>query len=174
MPPIIGSRAHAEKALELEMKNRVRAKDWKRCGQGASRSAWLHKPSGVVYKVERWTSGNNEEEYRNARACAKLEWERVRIPKVSGFRFVSGKRKSLVLAMEYIEGTMGQDLSKTAFKAARKELFTKGGFEDMHGMNFVATKDKKLVPIDMGSTRHGKGYRQPDDRVLSCGGGKFY
>jgi len=178
MPAIIGNRAHAKMALELEHSGRKTAKGWKRCGQGASRSAWLHEESGVVYKVERWRGdANNRAEYKNARACAKLEWERVRIPKVSGFAFAEGGRgnsKAFVIAMEYVKGKFGQDISKGSYKMARRELFEKGGFEDMHGMNFVVTSDRKIVPIDMGSIRHGSGWREPDDRLLNCGGGRVY
>lgn len=178
MAPVIGSRRHAEFALALEFGNKRKTADWETCGRGASRTAYLHKPTGVVYKVERWDDqSSNRAEYKNARDCSKLEWKRVRIPKVSGFSFKEGGPrggKAFVIAMEHVKGKFGEKVPKTHYRAARQELYDLGRFEDMHGLNFVVTSDRKIVPIDMGSNRIDKprGWRTVDDRLLSCGDGR--
>lgn len=176
MPAAIGNRNHAKAALGHHYNGKY--KGWRRLGNGASRVAWLHIETDVVYKVQSWgNSRDNETEYKNARECRKLQWERVRIPKMSIFRFPPKdkrrKTKEAVIAMEHVKGRMGESIPKTHYVAARKELFEKGGFGDMHGLNFKV-EGRLFVPIDMGSDRFGKGWRSPDDRVLTCGGGRFY
>ena len=177
MPAVIGNRTHAKIALEMAHADAKIRKGWKRLGRGASRVALLHIETDVVYKVQTWGgNADNESEYKNARECRKLQWDRVRIPKMSIFRFdpkdKRRKSKEAVIAMEHVRGRYGESIPPTHFKAARKELFEKGGFGDMHGLNFKVTADRKIVPIDMGSERHGKGWNGPDDRLLTCGGGR--
>ena len=175
--PTIGSRRHASMALDID-NGTYRDSEWKAVASGSMRSVFLHKPTGVVYKVERWAQEDydNASEWKHAKALRRLAWERVYIPKVSLFRLPGGP----VLAMEYIEGTMGSQVARDYGKEARIELFHKARFVDMHGDNFMFRADGTLVPVDMGSNRlrsidgHGPDYDEVDRRLLSCGDGSCW
>ena len=173
--PIIGNRKDAETALSLHRSSSwgsdAGGKDWTRIGSGSFRDCWLHKPTGVVYKIESNSYGGytNASELRNARALKRESFMHVRIPKVSGFKI----DRELVLAMEHVKGPLGSEVSTTEKPEARKELHEKCRFEDMHGANFIFDEDGYIVPIDMGSTRR-KSKEFADSRVLTCGGGSVW
>lgn len=167
--PIIGSRKYAARALSIHNGERDCGRDFSRIGSGSMRDCYLHKPTGVVYKVQTWDYEDytNSTELRNARTLRRRQFTHVYIPKTSGFT-IDG---SLVLAMEHIKGSMGREVSRSAYKPLRQELY-KLGFEDMHGDNFIFTTDGKIAPVDMGSPR--KPIREADRRVLSCGDGDVW
>ena len=167
--PIIGSRKYAARALSIHDGERGPGRDFVRIGSGSMRDCWLHKPTGVVYKVQTWDFEDytNSTELRNARALRRRQFNHVYIPKTSGFH-IDG---TLVLAMEHVKGVMGKDVKRSDHKPMREELFNLG-FEDMHGDNFMFTTDGKIAPVDMGSPRKGK--READRRVLSCGDGDVW
>ena len=155
--PLIGSRIHAVGAIGA-VANGFND-EYVRKGNGAFRTAVLHAPTDVIYKVERPRSDrqpaySNAAELRNAarlrRMCYPDGWwsTRVRIPKTSGFR-IDGK---LVVAMEHIDGDSGRFARLD--DDARAELSWLA-IEDMHGGNFVV-KDGVIYPIDLGSTTSPK------------------
>lgn len=178
----IGNRKNAETALAFFEHTATPDKDWQRLSGGSYRACYLHKPTGVVYKVEDEYAGDtmgNRRELNNARLLRRMEWQGVRIPMTSGFNVKGESGDNLVLAMEYIEGKMGKDVKRSSYPAARRELYDRAGFSDMHGENFIFEKgSRKLVPIDLGSMLlalgHGKAWHSRDDRVLRCGDGSLW
>jgi len=167
----IGTRRHAVEALELHNACLMAdAPGWRQIGAGGFRNAYLHEPTRVVYKVGTATysqAHENPVEVRNARSllrrCANNDqWinEYVRIPLTSGFDILG----TLVVAMQFIEGTMGKDAK--APQEAREALFSLK-FGDMHGLNYIVDAEGTLWPIDLASPRPGsRDYSGPDRRVL--------
>lgn len=165
MAPVIGKRSHANLVLDLHLDTFVGKwpKEFQRIGSGAFRTAYLHKPTGVVYKVDgcsgQW-SYTNKAEVRNARMLAKFAWEHVVIPKASLFTFKGkglGGCDAYVVAMEYVEGPLGRD-SKQGYSHPGWEEFREFCkarnhiVGDMHGGNFIIrTSDNKMVPVDLAS-----------------------
>ena len=160
----------ARRAIQIAQSNTQRASGWKRVGNGGSRVAMLHIASKVVYKVD-YYDDDNRREHKQATELREWAWQHVYIPMTELFD-VDGRP---VIAMEFIEGTLGENIPRKSHTEARRELFDVGQFHDMHGQNFIAMEDGRLAPIDMG---HGRGpsvgWRQPDTRVLNCGDGSLW
>lgn len=177
MAPLIGKKAHAEDALRLHNGEALRntpMSHWDRFSSGSMRNVFHHIPSGVVYKVDSWMDEgyDNNSELRNAQRLRRRTFEYVYIPKTSAFRITG----AIVLAMEYIAGPMGREVGRDEYPEARRELFEKCRFADMHGDNFKFILDgpiPKIAPIDMGSNLVPED-EAPDDRVLSCGDGSVW
>lgn len=166
----VGTRANAELALTMAGGGTEGYPDWHMLDGGSMRVVLLHKPSGVVYKVDDYmwdASYGNASEYRRAKVLSRMPWEHVRIPAVSLYTFGGNK----VLAMEYVEGYSGRDFKYGTAAApdnrnGRIEFYYKGRLRDMHGMNFLIEKDSgKFVPIDMGSPR-SRSVMDADRRIL--------
>ena len=171
MAALIGNRSHAKAALDMHL-DPVTATDpaFRKIGNGAFRTAYLHEATGVVYKVDgcggQW-SYTNTSEVRNARNLAKIVWERVRIPKVSLFTFREAGTKDVrraknfdafVVAMEFVDGPLGRDTRDGHRHPGFEEFRSKGSgpsnnwrCSDMHGANFIIDKDGFFVPIDLAS-----------------------
>lgn len=168
--PLIGTRAHAEQAVSLRGEASL-PDEWQSLGGGSMRYVYLHKPTGVVYKIESWgmRGYGNSSEVLQARRLRQEKWDHVRIPKVSSFKV--GRQS--VVAMEYVDGVMGSESDPSFNKPAREEMYHKGRLEDMHGHNFLFENSTgKLVPVDIASPRvkHGR----QDSRVLTCGNGSAW
>lgn len=170
--PNVGNRKHAQFIAEngYDMTDND---EWRYLSGGSMRFVFLHKPTGVVYKMESDSWGErgygNAHEVNIARQLRKERWHHVRIPKVSLYN-INGTK---VIAMEYIEGSLGKDIARGDMMEAREEMYSKGRLADMHGENFKFEETTgKLVPIDMASPRvkHGK----QDMRVLKCGDGSLW
>lgn len=166
--PYIGSRKQARYALMMSIEGRV-FDDWKMIGSGSFRTCYLHKPSGVVYKVEsdfREEGYDNWSELKNARKLLRKcidndQWldEYIRIPKVSGYRIGD----ELVIAMQYIAGDIGADATNTSALRALYNI----GFQDMHAANFISDDEGSLWPIDLASPLPGHpAYSAADERAL--------
>lgn len=146
--------------------------DFSLFGSGGMRTAMLHKPTNVVYKVEsNYTEPEfgNRAEYRNAKLLSRIDWRNVYIPKVSLYTVEDSK----VLAMEYIEGSTGRELAAVIYAddepqlahlswPGRLEFHLRGRLADMHGENFKIDDKGRFVPIDLGSSR----YRTEGDRRI--------
>lgn len=164
----IGNRQHARVILDWHNDNwgnedGYSPDEWEIVGSGSFRTAYLHIPTNVVYKVEdgSWQGYGSAQELRVAQSLRKNRtFKKVRIPLTSGFRFHDG----LVLAMEAVKGEsigMFEDTRKA--RAGRLELF-KVGFEDMHPQNFFIEPGGVVVPVDMASPI---GRKNPDRRLLN-------
>lgn len=153
--PTIGCRKTA--ALALAHHKGEYCDDFETAGSGAFRFAYLHKPTGVVYKVERNRFANgmgNSIEARKARALAKRDWTKVRIPKVSLFKFKGDDAHNFVLAMELVTGTLGYQFPKYYEHDGYVEWFARKTHHDpydMHGKNFFIDEEGFFVPVDLGS-----------------------
>lgn len=122
----IGTLARAKKIRELsvsqpkndyELERRGDFGEFKMLGYGYSRRAFLHKKSGVVYKVgkyslgrSRWFDSINVEEHRNFEVIRSLGLSNITAPVSQVFSFpalTSPKAKVLserhVIACEYVE-----------------------------------------------------------------------
>lgn len=120
------------------------ADDWSVIGVGCFRVAFLHIPTGVVYKIEH-ESGEEEysnvSEHKNYRRLMKRATENgligvhVRIPTVTKY--------GNVIAMEYIHN------NGFAPDSARKEL-QRLGITDMHAGNWIFD-GRYINPIDLAS-----------------------
>lgn len=171
----IGSRAHALMALEIHRDDLdAESRGFRKVGSGAFRTAYLHIVTSVVYKVDglgrQWTY-TNKAEVRNARLLAKMAWKHVYIPMVSLYTFKEAGRggwsidgmqhqrhDAHVVAMEYIEGSLGRDCDGYQHPGYDEWVNTVGygsprpRLDDMHGSNFIIRhSDKKMVPIDLAS-----------------------
>lgn len=168
--PLIGSRTHALRAYEV-VQGLIEDNNFEHIGSGSMRDCLMHKETGVVYKVQTWECEDytNDVELRNARTLRRRKFKHVRIPKTSGFT-VNG---ALIIAMEMITGTLGTHADPKAAKAARKELFERCRFADMHGENFIIDENEMIVPVDMGSPIH-RSTIYADRRVLTCGNGNLW
>lgn len=175
----IGSRRMAKQAQEVHDHNyhngNTGSEDWECVGGGSFRTVYLHKPTGVCYKVDTGYDQpgyGNTHEVRNAqrllRRCKNNDqWlnEFVRIPKVSGYSFSTG----VVVAMEFIAGTIGRKATTT--EPARKALHSLK-FSDMHGENFIVDESGTIWPVDLASPLPGHpDYSGPDNRALNQRGG---
>lgn len=149
----IGTRALAELARSFG-EEEVSTDEWEYLGSGCYRNAYLHKPTGVVYKVQRngAVGMGNVGEYNTAERLREKQWEHVRIPLVSLYHFGENfmdPNERPVLAMEYIEGTLGGDEGMGYMHPGWREFNRNGGCGDMHRQNFVISTDDMMVPIDM-------------------------
>lgn len=171
---LIGNRKHAEDAYNMRMGHPLKhtaPRDWHYLGGGSMRACWHHKPSGVVYKMDTYSwddDYSNEAELRNSRKARRLAWKNVHIPLTAGFRF---KDLGLIVAMEFVSGTLGFEAPREAAKEGKMELYKRGGFLDMHGRNFIVMDSGKVAPIDMGSDFRST---RPDRRLLDCGNGSVW
>lgn len=172
MAALIGTASHARQILTHWRTDRWANQEldenvWRNVGNGGTRHAFLHVPTGVVYKVDSSEYGYhgymNADEIRNARRLLRRfrangykVSKHVQIPLTSAFRVKSPSgNHEYVIAMQYIEGTMGNEAKVS--KAAREELFSLG-FGDMHGYNYIVTECGTVWPVDMGSAlRPGRG-----------------
>lgn len=151
----IGTRKHAAAVQKHHDNYDVDSDDIRRIGSGAFRVAYLHIPSGVVYKVERnakyakQVGMGNKCEQRNSTRLAKRAWEHVYIPLVSVFT-VEGK---FIAAMEYVDGVMGMNYGDEHPGVAEwYQTPYRERIRDMHGGNYIIrASDKKMVPIDLAS-----------------------
>jgi hypothetical protein len=128
--------------------------EWRRIGSGAFRTAYLHIASGVVYKVENnptYAAGSdmgNKCEARNARRLAKHAWKHIVIPTVSLFTI----GEHFVVAMEYVEGTLGMTYGKHPGPDEWYKVPYRNRVRDMHGGNYIIrSSDNKMVPVDLAS-----------------------
>ena len=173
---IIGNRRHAAFAYGMAREHFDPTEGWEKTS-GGCRKVYIHKPSGVVYKVDH--SKTNPEHYRwgydNAAELAVGQrlgrktrandywWGAyVRIPKVSGFT-INGE---IVIAMQYIAEASGEGISREA----ANELLSLG-MGDMHSGNFIVDVDGVIWPIDLGSpvskrSRGGHYFDRPDTRMM--------
>lgn len=165
MPALIGNRSHAMAAVDYVRSlypgsEQTPTDDFRKVGSGAFRTAVLHIASSVIYKVEHGYKGSvagydNACEVRNARKLRRMSYPdgywstRVRIPKVSAFNVYD----MLVVAMEFIDGTLGYDAGDSVSQDAYAELRWLG-FSDMHGKNYMVEPDGTLVPVDLASNRY--------------------
>lgn len=142
--------------------------DWECVGAGCFRSVYLHKPTGVVYKVESdWSDEgyDNVTEWENARTLSEYVWNYCYIPKVEIFPEAGN-----VLAMEYVKGTQPGKTAES--EKGRRELYKQAGFADMHAANWIWDEHHRVVPVDMASPLCGPSGRNPvtgdyaDQRVL--------
>jgi len=151
----IGTRSLARIAYSLHHEGKTND-EFERIGSGAFRIAFLHKPTGVVYKVN-W--GHNPiQDYTNAgerkvaRILSRIEWDMVRIPKFSLFTFkCEDGTKFYVSACEYIEGSLGMDTPNAYGSKGWLEFSRKVRMGDMHGGNFLIDAEGKFCPVDLGS-----------------------
>lgn len=173
MTATLGSRAHAAQAMMLRSDHNVvpETMGFEKVGSGAFRNAYLHVESDVVYKVDgmgRQWEYTNRGEVRTARILAKMEWNRVRIPKVALFTFKgkgrdkwasdtdeapTGKWDVFIVAMEHIPGPIGRDVPNSWDHPGYTEFRDAVGWKrcgDMHGGNYKI-HDDMFVPIDLGS-----------------------
>lgn len=173
MPALIGNRSHAMAAVDYVRSldpgsEQAPTDEFRKVGNGAFRTAVLHIASSVIYKVEHGYKGSvagydNACEVRNARKLRKQSYPdgywstRVRIPKVSAFNVYD----MLVVAMEFIDGTLGCDAGDSVSQDAYAELGWLG-FSDMHGKNYMVEPDGTLVPIDLASNRYPREYLWPE------------
>lgn len=184
MAVAIGKRAHAQEIAEWfydeEYPGSLNTDIWKRLGSGCSRTAWLHVPTDVVYKVSDWDDPapgfGNRNELRQAKRLWKESDGRGRIgryikaPITSGFN-VKGAATSpkLILAMEH-----GRDTGDFPSQGGHRALY-RLGFGDMHRGNYVVLKGGRIMPIDMASPRYsfanqrGWTWDGPDIRALGHG-----
>jgi hypothetical protein len=151
MPATIGNRQHAIQAYNYVINNERRLPEGFECvGSGSFRTAMLHRDTGVVYKVQHYTSSepgyNSITEVRHAKTLSRKTFKNVRIPKVSAFK-IDG---NLVVAMEFIKGVNGR-LIRAQAADGRLELY-RLGFHDMHSLNIIVDGDT-VVPVDMASPR---------------------
>lgn len=172
--PLVGSRPLARKVWAM-------SEDWEKNGSNPFTDldtwkvlkAWgcrrviLHVPTNVVYKVDGGQASyhrealDNKTEVRNARTLRRRSDDGVisayvRIPRVSGFTFTetlrNGRNRThVVVAMEYIDGVIGNDAAHSIPTAAKRELLALG-FNDMHPYNFIWAHGY-IYPVDMGSAR---------------------
>ena len=124
-------------------------------GSGCYRTAYLHMPSKVVYKVvtrDRADAMGNEGEFRVAMRAAAIEYDNVRIPKVSLHYLIGSGINQPILAMEYIEGVLGIMAPGNGYDHPGRDEFRQKNREvyDMHPQNYMISSDNKFVPIDMG------------------------
>lgn len=159
MPAVIGTRAVAEAALFAYRANVYNTEPWRLLGSGSIRYAILHTPTNVVYKVEHrdttvaWTDYSNRVELQNGRRLRRMAYPdgwwstRVRIPRVSGFRFGT----DLVVAMEYVKHTPSLKVSRMT----HTELWTTG-ISDMHSNNWAVDAEGTVWPIDLGSYMYNR------------------
>lgn len=161
----IGTAALAREALTLREAWPL-PDEWRQIGAGCFRTAYLHEPTNVVYKVEDYEDLNepeygNRTEVRNAKALMRdpevASSKYIRIPLTTGWN-VDGQ---YVVAMEYIPGQRG-----SAPHAYAKEAHALLRLGDMHRGNF-RVHDGHFYPIDMGSTRH-RSPEHADRRVLTA------
>jgi hypothetical protein len=174
--PIIGT-ASLARHLFMEAEKGHVPEGFRSIGNGGTRTAYLHEPTNVVYKVCTW----DYDEYNNRSevSVAQRLWRRVRdndgwwseyvrIPKVSGFKidrlYSSSSWEPYVCAMEYVAGRQLIDVRRSVPKQALESLH-KLGFRDMHGYNVIVDADMVLWPIDMGSPRNS----YSDGRALMGG-----
>ena len=154
----IGSRADAARAHEVS-----RSEDWmmdpdfEAIGSGASRVAWLHHPTNVIYKTadRYWSQGMNAAEVRRARTLAKIienngRVRNLRAPKASLYN-IDGNE---VVAMERVIGEVLPYTDSERALRGRAELYLLGKFDDMHNENYLVEDGDVVVPIDLGSTRY--------------------
>lgn len=150
---------------------------WKVLGNSC-RTVLLHRRSKVVYKVDKpndyFDQNDNLVEYATARELIAESGGTlrlgsfIRLPKVTGYKVTdaSDAGKTLVLAMEFVEGTLGSDIGYDSYRSHRKELHEIGRMADMHGMNWLIDHSGDIVPIDLGSHRR-EDLDLADRRVLS-------
>jgi len=152
----IGNRKHATAAITHHHSvDRSDNDEFRRLGSGAFRTAYLHVPSGVVYKVEnnaRYAKSvdmGNRREQRNASRLSKRTYEHIYIPLVS--LFIIGDDH--VAAMEHVEGIAG--MSYRSNHPGNQEWWNlppRARVRDMHGGNYIIrSSDDKFVPIDLAS-----------------------
>jgi hypothetical protein len=160
----IGNRTHARLASELHSSEIWDNPEFVPLGSGASRVAFLHKSTDVVYKCPRWPGVNLDQiaEVRRAKHMAKVFANSgyVRIPKASAYNV----NNETIVAMEYIRGKMLSYGDNDECMRGRVELYLLGKFSDMHNENYIIDDDDMVVPIDLGSSRRGS--LGPDYRLI--------
>ena len=165
----IGNRRHAEYALNIY--NGVwndPNDEWKNVGSGASRVAYLHKPTDVVYKIASgWAERDQAAEVRRARALAKEVQNNgqvlaLKVPPVSLYR-IDGRP---IVAMPFVKGEVLPYYMGDSAWRGRAELFIIGHFNDMHNENFRVDDDANVIPIDFGSKRRSDGWDGADHRLI--------
>lgn len=135
---------------DYDQVQRVTEGRFKRIGSGAYRTAYLHEPSGVVYKIDHsWNSGGgNKEELeaiednRDAFPYVGSNGREIRLAAAEGFRF----GRHYVVAMEYApEGAYDLGYNDTY---GAGEWF---GLTDVAGSNIrIAASDGAVVITDAG------------------------
>lgn len=121
---------------------------FERVGSGAYRTAWLHKPSGIVYKIDHApdSGGGNKEELeaieanQDALPYISPSGTMIRMAAAEGFRF----GKHYVVAMEYAPDNAYLDYYEAA---GAGEWY---GLTDMGGNNIRRTLDGDILITDAG------------------------
>lgn len=129
---------------------------WVRLGSGCYRSAWLHKESNVVYKVQhRYTNDYGQSNAGEARNLKRYYLTKLpkgcRLPRFRHFE-LDGRS---VMAMErfdkllkyvsYYDDPKGYHARLAHLQEALRDLW------DLHGANLAIDEENELlVPIDLG------------------------
>lgn len=165
----VGNADHAREIAEFFYSNNPANMTWrekvkgrtprafKRIGDGSYRVAYLHKATGIVYKVDKYRdthgSMNNKGEANNYPVIAEKVKDKgckhVKIPATFGHEFMLDVHKVCVVAMEFVAGAIGTEAIIDYTGPAYRE-YRALGVSDSHGGNYVVDDEGTIWPIDLG------------------------